>query len=130
LAIYYNLHLYIFKTALNDLINNLDKAILDLSIPIDIIDPQKDIVTLSWYDQHDNSQPSLAVLTKRNDIAGNTSIIVEDIEYNSFNNNYNTSIKDAINGLGQLGDNNIYDEDLDSSYTLEKRQIYVFVGVK
>ncbi|MDE5041574.1 hypothetical protein NAI77_10405, partial [Francisella tularensis subsp. holarctica] len=75
------------------------KAILDLSTPIDIIDPPKDIVTISWYYHHDNSQPSLAELTKRNDSAGNTSIIVEDIEYNSYNNNYKTSIKDAKNGL-------------------------------
>ncbi|WP_043024511.1 hypothetical protein [Francisella tularensis] len=130
LAIYDNQHLYIFKTALNDLINNFDKAILDLSTPIDIIDPPKDIVTLSWYYQHDNSQPSLAVLTKRNDSAGNTSIIVEDIEYNSFNNTYKTSIKDAINGLGKLGDNNIYVEAVDPSYTLAKSPLYVFVGDK
>ncbi|MDE4994850.1 hypothetical protein NAH09_13055, partial [Francisella tularensis subsp. holarctica] len=73
---------------------------------------------------------SLAVLTKRNDSAGHTSIIVEDIEYNSFNNNYKTSIKDAINGIGKLGDNNIYVEALYPSYTLAKSQLYVFVGDK
>ncbi|APC92198.1 hypothetical protein BBG19_1470 [Francisella sp. MA067296] len=130
LAIYDSEHLYIFKTTLNELINNFDKAILDLSIPREVVDSPANIVALSWYYQHDNSQPSLVVLSKRNDSAGNTSVIVEDIEYENFNNTYRASVKDAINDLGTLDDANIYVEALDPNYTLAKSPLYVFAGDK
>ena len=122
--LYMIVSLYIFKTTLNELINNFDKAILDLSTPIEVVDSPANIVALSWYYQHDNSQPSLVVLSKRNDSTGKTSVIVK------FNNIYRASVKDAINGLGKLDDFNIYVEALDPSYTLAKSPLYVFAGDK
>ena len=69
-------------------------------------------------------QPSLVVLSKRNNSAGKTRVIVK------FNNIYRASVKDAINGLGKLDDVNIYVEALDPSYTLAKSPLYVFAGDK
>ncbi|MBY7734088.1 hypothetical protein [Francisella philomiragia] len=130
LAIYDKQHLYIFKTKLTNLVNNLHKAVLDLSTPIKVTDTPKDIVTLDWYYQSDESTPSLVVLSTRKDNAGNISIIIQDVEYDQSNNRYIISIKDIIDTRVEIGDNNVYVQVLDPTRTLAKSFLYLFIGNK
>ncbi|AJI47426.1 putative pilus assembly protein [Francisella philomiragia] len=130
LAIYDKQHLYIFKTKLSNLINNLPKAILDLSTPIKMTDTPKDIVTLDWYYQSNESTPSLVVLSTRKDNAGNINVIVQDVEYDQSNSRYIISIKDIIDTRVEISDNNIYVQVLDPTRTLAKSFLYLFIGNK
>ncbi|MBK2268089.1 hypothetical protein [Francisella philomiragia] len=130
LAIYDKQHLYIFKTKLSNLINNLPKAILDLSTPIKMTDTPKDIVTLDWYYQSNESMPSLVILSTRKDNAGNINVIVQDVEYDQSNSRYIISIKDIIDTGMEISDNNIYVQVLDPTRTLAKSFLYLFIGNK
>jgi len=127
-AIYDKENLYIYRANLDDLLKNYDKAILDLSTPVEVIDAPKSIAAVSWYFLKNNTEPSLAVLATRYDDDGNASIIVEDIEYDTLTDNYKTSIKDVINSLGKIDKNNIYIEALDPYYVLGESPLYVFAG--
>ncbi|AJI53872.1 putative pilus assembly protein [Francisella philomiragia] len=130
LAIYDKQHLYIFKTKLTNLVNNLSKAVLDLSTPIKVTDIPKDIVTLDWYYQSDESTPSLVVLSTRKDNAGNINVIIQDVEYDLSNNRYIISIKDIIDARAEISDKNIYVQVLDPTRTLAKSFLYLFIGNK
>lgn len=128
IAVYDKDHLYIFRTSLDDLINSFDKAVLDISASVKIVDAPTGIAAVSWYYSKENSEPSLAVLATRYDEDGNATVMVEELEYNKLRNTYMTSIKDSINGLGEIKDSNVYVEALDPYYTLSQSPLYVFAG--
>ena len=128
MAIYDKDHLYIYRTTLDSLLNNFDRAVFDLSNPIRIIDAPKNITRVSWYYLKDNVEPTLAVLVTRYDEDGNATVVLEDIEYDPLTNSYKASIKDTINSLGEIKAKNIYVEALDPYYTLGKSTLYVFAG--
>ncbi|WP_150466779.1 hypothetical protein [Francisella sp. SYW-9] len=130
MAIYDKDHLYIFRTKLSSLVNNLSKAALDLSIPVEIFDSPSNIAAISWYFEKDNSEPSLAVLITRRDSDDNLAVIIEDLKYDSLQNIYSTSVKDSISGLEDVGNSNIYAIALDPTYTLAQSPLYIFAGKK
>ncbi|MED7787661.1 hypothetical protein [Francisella sp. 19X1-34] len=130
MAIYDKDHLYIFRTKLGDLVNNLDKAALDLSTPVEVLDPPSNIAAISWYFEKDNAEPSLAVLITRRDSDDSLAVIIEDLDYDPLQDIYSVSIKDSINGLGDIDSNNVYVVALDPSYTLAQSPLYIFAGKK
>jgi hypothetical protein len=130
MAIYDKDQLYIFTTKLSDLVNNLDKAALDLSTPVKILDPPSNIAAISWYFEKDNSEPSLAVLITRRDSDDNLVSIIEDLAYDPLQNIYTVSVKDSINGLGDIDNSNVYAVALDPTYTLAESPLYIFAGKK
>lgn len=128
MVIYDKDHISISKTSLGSLTKNFNKAIFDLSRPINIIDAPTSITAVSWHYQKDNSEPSLVVLSTRFDNHGKASVIVNDIEFDKEKSSYTTYIKDAINGLGEITNKNVYVEALDPYYTLSQSPLYIFTG--
>ncbi|MED7819878.1 MULTISPECIES: hypothetical protein [unclassified Francisella] len=130
MALYDKDHLYIFRTSLNNLVNNLNKAALDLETPIGISNSLSNIAAISWYYQRDNSEPSLVVLETRPGNNDNLSVVVENLSYDYLQNTYSTSIEDGINGFKETDSDNIYVIALDPSYMLSQSPLYIFVGRK
>ncbi|WP_257593312.1 hypothetical protein [Francisella orientalis] len=84
-------------------------------------DIPKDIVTLDWYYQSDESTPSLVVLSTRKDNADNINVIVQDVEYDQSNSRYILSIRYIIDARAEISDNNVYVQVLDPTRTLAKK---------
>ncbi|WP_236940974.1 hypothetical protein [Francisella orientalis] len=88
-------------------------------------DIPKDIVTLDWYYQSDESTPSLVVLSTRKDNADNINVIVQDVEYDQSNSRYILSIRYIIDARAEISDNNVYVQVLDPTRTLAKSFLYL-----
>ncbi|WP_052399203.1 hypothetical protein [Candidatus Francisella endociliophora] len=128
MAIYDKHHLYIYRTQLNDLLNNFDKAILNLSTAVKTFDSSTNIVAVDWHYTKDNTEPNLAVLSTYYDEDDKASVRFMDFTYNKFKNTYDEVLKDTINGLGEINDSNVFIEALDPYYILAKSPLYVFAG--
>ncbi|WP_178948942.1 hypothetical protein [Francisella sp. Scap27] len=130
MSIYDNKNIYIFKTSLEKIIDNIDNSLLDLSTPIAEINQINDIKDLTWYYPKNNGSPSLAIVSPSHDSEGNLSVKVYSVDYNQEKRQYVSNLKDTLNGIGKYDYNTVHIKALDPDFILAKSSLVISAGKK
>lgn len=128
MSIYDDSHIYIFKTTLEKLEKNTDRAILDLSNPIAEITDIRNIKTLTWYVHKNDDMPSIIVSSTSQDNEDNLSVRLYSIDYMQEKKKYISKLKDTLNGIGKYSYETVHVKALDPDFILAKSSLVVSLG--